>query len=50
MNIGSVYCTDCNIGVPYFGLNEDFTGFSIDFGAMVELINKKKDPICNVIF
>jgi hypothetical protein len=50
MSVGSVYCTDCDIGVPYFGLNDDFTGFSIDFGAMVELINKKNDPICNVIF
>ena len=33
LNIDQIYCTDCKTGVPYFGLNEDFTGFSIDFGG-----------------
>lgn len=32
-SIGSAYCTDCSLGVPYFGLNEEFTGFHFDFGG-----------------
>jgi hypothetical protein len=35
--IGSLYCTDCALGVPLFSLNEDFTGFNIDFGRPVQL-------------
>ena len=31
--IGSSYCTDCSLGVPYFGLNEEFTGFDFEFGG-----------------
>jgi hypothetical protein len=33
LSIDSLYCTDCNTGVPYFALNDDFSGFSIDFGG-----------------
>ncbi|CAD8210006.1 unnamed protein product [Paramecium octaurelia] len=52
-SIGSVYCTDCSLGVPYFGLNDEFTGFTIDFGGSVALygsLTGDSDSFCSAIF
>ncbi|CAD8072273.1 unnamed protein product [Paramecium primaurelia] len=49
-SIGSVYCTDCFVGVPYFALNEEFTGFNFDFGGAVVYIPFEIDSLCEAFF
>ncbi|CAD8121931.1 unnamed protein product [Paramecium sonneborni] len=49
-NIGSIYCTDCSVGVPYFALNEEFTGFSFDFGGAVAFIPFETQSLCQAFF
>ncbi|CAD8121951.1 unnamed protein product [Paramecium sonneborni] len=52
-SIGSVYCTDCSLGVPYFGLIDKFDGFTIDFGGSVALYDSltgDSDSLCSIIF
>ena len=41
------------MGVPYFGLNDEFTGFTIDFGGSVALYDSltgDSDSLCSIIF
>ncbi|CAD8190779.1 unnamed protein product [Paramecium octaurelia] len=49
-NIGSVFCTDCQVGVPYFALNEEFTGFTFDFGGAVIYIPYEAASLCEAFF
>ncbi|CAD8190791.1 unnamed protein product [Paramecium octaurelia] len=49
-SIGSVYCTDCSLGVPYFGLNEEFTGFNIDFGGSIIYLDQGITNLCEAFF
>ncbi|CAD8121927.1 unnamed protein product [Paramecium sonneborni] len=49
-SIGSVYCTDCSLGVPYFGLNEEFTGFHFDFGGSTVYLEQEGIDICEAFF
>jgi len=41
-SIGSVYCTNCNMGVPYSILTSGLNKIKIDFGGPLDLVDTTK--------